>query len=36
MAALGTGLAMGLAFERMTPPLCAYKPLPHRCEQVQP
>lgn len=34
MAALGTGLAMGLDFKRMTPALCGYKPLPHRCERV--
>jgi len=34
MAAMGAGLAMGLKFEQMTPPLCAYEPLPHRCERV--
>ena len=34
MAALGTGLSLGLSFNQMTPPLCAYKPLPHRCERV--
>jgi UDP-N-acetylmuramoylalanine--D-glutamate ligase len=35
MAALGVGLARGLDFARMRAPLCAYKPLPHRCELVQ-
>jgi UDP-N-acetylmuramoylalanine--D-glutamate ligase len=35
MAALGTGLAMGLTFDQMRPPLCSYKPLPHRCELVR-
>ena len=34
MAAMGTGVALGLEFDRMTPPLCSYKPLPHRCELV--
>ena len=34
MAALGVGLVLGLKFEQMTPSLCAYKPLPHRCEPV--
>ncbi len=34
MAALGVGLAQGLGFERMLPALCAYTPLPHRCELV--
>jgi len=35
MAALGAGLAQGLDFERMVPPLCSYAPLPHRCELVR-
>ena len=35
MAALGIGLAQGLAFEAMIPPLCSYTPLPHRCEPVR-
>ncbi len=35
MAALGVGLALGLKFEAMCPPLRAYKPLPHRCELVR-
>ena len=34
MAALGVGIALGLKFEQMLPPLCAYQPLPHRCEKV--
>lgn len=34
MAALGTGLALGLSLEQMKPPLCAYRALPHRCEVV--
>lgn len=35
MAALGVGLAWGLTFEQMVPPLSAYKPLAHRCELVR-
>ena len=35
MAALGVGVAHGLDFDRMLPPLRAYKPLPHRCELVR-
>jgi len=35
MAALGTGHAMGLDFEKMIAPLSAYKALPHRCELVR-
>jgi UDP-N-acetylmuramoylalanine--D-glutamate ligase len=35
MAALATGVAQGLAFEDMAPPLCSYMPLPHRCELVR-
>ena len=32
MATLGIGFIRGLSFAQMAPPLCAYKPLPHRCE----
>ncbi len=35
MAALGVGLAQGLEFEQMLPALCAYRPLPHRCEVIR-
>ena len=35
MAALGVGFARGLGFEQMRAPLCAYQPLPHRCEIVR-
>ncbi len=35
MAALGVGLAQGLEFESMLPALCAYRPLPHRCEVIR-
>lgn len=35
MATLGVGLARGLSFAQMTPALCEYKPLPHRCEIVR-
>lgn len=35
MAALGTGLAKGLGFAQMAPPLCSYIALPHRCELVR-
>ena len=35
MATLAVGLARGLSFERMLPPLCAYEPRPHRCEFVR-
>lgn len=34
MAAMGTGVALGLDFAQMTPALRGYKPLPHRCEPV--
>ena len=34
MASMGVGVALGLEFSRMTPALCGYKPLPHRCELV--
>lgn len=34
MAALGVGLAHGLTFQAMAPPLREYRPLPHRCEVV--
>jgi UDP-N-acetylmuramoylalanine--D-glutamate ligase len=35
MAALATGMARGLSFEKMVAPLCAYEPRPHRCEFVR-
>ena len=35
MAALAVGLARGLSFEQMVPPLCAYEPRPHRLEFVR-
>ncbi len=35
MAALGVGVARGLSFTQMRPPLCAYQALPHRCESVR-
>jgi UDP-N-acetylmuramoylalanine--D-glutamate ligase len=35
MAALGVGYARGLSFAAMREPLCAYTPLPHRCEPVR-
>jgi UDP-N-acetylmuramoylalanine--D-glutamate ligase len=35
MATLAVGLARGLSFEQMLPPLCAYEPQPHRCEFVR-
>ena len=35
MAALGTGFAWGIDFARMREPLCAYTPLPHRCEWIR-
>ncbi|MEO6785775.1 MAG: cyanophycin synthetase, partial [Chthoniobacteraceae bacterium] len=35
MAALGVGLARGLDFAQMRAPLCACKPLPHRCELIR-
>lgn len=35
MAALAVGLARGLTFEQMLPPLRAYEPRPHRCEFVR-
>jgi UDP-N-acetylmuramoylalanine--D-glutamate ligase len=35
MATLAVGLARGLSFEQMIPPLCAYEPRPHRCEFVR-
>ena len=35
MATLAVGLARGLSFEEMVPPLCAYEPRPHRCEFVR-
>ena len=35
MATLAVGLARGLSFAQMLPPLCAYEPQPHRCEFVR-
>ena len=35
MATLAAGLARGLSFEQMLPPLCQYEPRPHRCEFVR-
>lgn len=35
MATLAVGLARGLTFEEMVPPLQAYEPRPHRCEFVR-
>ena len=32
MATFAAGVARGLSFEKMVPPLCAYEPRPHRCE----
>src|SRR4029077_57876 len=35
MATLAAGMARGLSFAEMVPPLCAYQPRPHRCEFVR-
>ena len=35
MATLAVGMARGLSFEQMVPPLSAYEPRPHRCEFVR-
>ena len=35
MATLAAGMARGLSFAEMMPPLCAYEPRPHRCEFVR-
>ena len=35
MATLAVGMARGLSFGEMVPPLCAYEPRPHRCEFVR-
>jgi len=35
MAAMAVGHLMGLGFDRMAAPLCAYTPQPHRCELVR-
>jgi UDP-N-acetylmuramoylalanine--D-glutamate ligase len=35
MAALAVGMARGLTFEQMLPPLHVYEPRPHRCEFVR-
>jgi UDP-N-acetylmuramoylalanine--D-glutamate ligase len=35
MATLAAGMARGLSFTEMLPPLCSYEPRPHRCEFVR-
>jgi UDP-N-acetylmuramoylalanine--D-glutamate ligase len=35
MATLAAGMARGLSFGEMVPPLCTYEPQPHRCEFVR-
>ena len=35
MATLAVGMARGLSFQEMVPPLSAYEPRPHRCEFVR-
>jgi UDP-N-acetylmuramoylalanine--D-glutamate ligase len=35
MATLAVGVARGLSFQEMVPPLSAYEPRPHRCELVR-
>ena len=35
MATLAVGMARGLSFRQMVPPLSAYEPQPHRCEFVR-
>ena len=35
MATLAAGMARGLSFDEMVPPLCTYEPQPHRCEFVR-
>jgi UDP-N-acetylmuramoylalanine--D-glutamate ligase len=35
MATVAAGMARGLSFREMVPPLCAYEPRPHRCEFVR-
>src|SRR5436190_12400123 len=35
MASLAAGMARGLSFAEMVPPLSAYQPRPHRCEFVR-
>jgi UDP-N-acetylmuramoylalanine--D-glutamate ligase len=35
MATLGVGVALGLDLAAMKAPLCAYQPLPHRCELIR-
>jgi UDP-N-acetylmuramoylalanine--D-glutamate ligase len=35
MATLAAGMARGLLFREMMPPLCNYEPRPHRCEFVR-
>ena len=35
MATLAAGMARGLSFKEMVPPVCEYEPRPHRCEFVR-
>jgi UDP-N-acetylmuramoylalanine--D-glutamate ligase len=35
MATLAAGMARGLSFSEIVPPLCRYEPQPHRCEFVR-
>jgi UDP-N-acetylmuramoylalanine--D-glutamate ligase len=35
MATLAVGMARGISFGKMAPPLCAYEPQAHRCEFVR-
>src|SRR6266511_3639988 len=35
MATLAVGMARGLSFSEMVPPLSVYEPQPHRCEFVR-
>ena len=35
MATLAAGMARGLSFKEIVPPLCEYEPRPHRCEFVR-
>src|SRR5207249_6781710 len=35
MVTLAAGMARGLSFPQMVPPLCRYEPQPHRCEFVR-
>lgn len=35
MAALAVGMARGISFDKLGPPLCSYQPRPHRCEVIR-